>query len=151
MEGLQVFMLMKYNLRPTPSTGKESIWTRGIDSCQAIVTFDRVTTDRTMSHLPGGDTTKEFYDELAIYITEHTTILIVSGEKGSKDYFESWDVPELQRGIKEGLKRMEKENIIPQLQWQTFWTNPEDDWKNGMLKGSFVMQADGKYGRGLLK
>lgn len=149
MTGLQVFMRMKYNLEPTPAEDGESIWTRSMDSCQAIVTFDRLTTRRTMTHLPGGDTTESFYDELAKFITEHTTIILVNGEKGSKGYFESVEVPTLQNGIKEGLKRMGKEKITPLLQWITFWTNPEEDWKNGQLKGSFVMRADGKYGRGL--
>lgn len=98
--GLQIFMSNKYELSPTPSEDKESLWTRGMDSCQAIVTFDRITTRRTMTHLPGGDTVSEFFDELAEDVTEHTTILIVNGEKGSKEYFEVMDVPPLERGIK---------------------------------------------------
>ena len=137
-------------LWPDTINDQRTIWTRSLGPCQCLATFDMATGDRSMIHLPAGTTTELLNDMIAGMAagTVDIVIFIVNGDVGSQDHFENTEVPKFKKDIIDGLKRANKEHVVPRLRWITLWTDRVEDERRGTVPGTFVLEPNGRYGRG---
>ncbi|KAK3365062.1 hypothetical protein B0T24DRAFT_638942 [Lasiosphaeria ovina] len=148
MEGTEVKMARKNYLWPETPAGRSAIWTRSLGPCQCIATFNTADGERTLTHLPGGDTTESYYDLLASVISDTVVVFLVNGDVGSKEQFEGIECPKFKKGIVDALVRDGKGEVVPKVSWITLWTERAEDEQKRTVPGTFVLEVDGRYGRG---
>lgn len=148
MQGTEVQMSPPWNIiKPTVSEGDETLWTTGMSDCCAVATFDRDNAKRTLCHLPGSDPNPGFLAALADIIKPNTTVIVAAGSSSTFDFFAGNLVPTFREALINAVQKANKDTS--NLRVIGFHT--EDDAKNGMQEGSFVMEANGDYGRGALQ
>jgi hypothetical protein len=146
MQGTEVQMSPWNSVEPTVSEGDETLWTTGMSDCCAVATFDRDNAKRTLCHLPGSYPQPEFFATLANIIELNTTVIVAAGSSSTFNYFADNLVPTFKAALIDAMQNANKDTS--NLRVVGFHT--EDDANNGMQEGSFVMKANGDYGRGAL-
>lgn len=140
--GTEVLM-SSFDARPTTSHGSEALYTRSMGDCIGIATFDHGNHDeRTMTHLLGRAAAVSYYQALANRISPNTTVIVACGSIGSRFYFENIDLGNI-RALLEGQMRL-LNKAVDHLEWLSLYT---EENAQGLVAGTLVLQADGKYGR----
>lgn len=140
--GTEVAMSMM-DAVPTVSTGNEALYTLSMSDCIAIATFDHGNANkRTLTHLWGGMASPSYYEKLAATISPNTTVIVACGAFGSQDYFTDVTAGNVEEMIKAFMVKAKKDTS--KLQVLKLWTA---GGAPGVIAGSLILQADGKYGR----
>ncbi|MCJ1278144.1 hypothetical protein MMC21_005959 [Puttea exsequens] len=129
-------------LRPTsPEKPTSSLWTQYIADCCAIATYDPISGERTLIHLPGGDTNAAYFQVLAGYLSTTSTIIIVAGGRWTQDALGRYLVRF--KALTEAAFQA-RQKASDRLVWRTYSGNrllPDAD-----TPASFVFRPDGEYG-----
>ena len=135
------------NIRPTWVRDKTTaIWTTGLSDCVAVATYNMKTHFRSLTHLPGGQFTAGWAQELAGDIDKYTIVIVANGTAAlALDRFhDSVFVP-----IMNVLKLALGGRVAAQY-WM--YCTPEAMGgparpPNDMMMHSFVLLPDGTFGR----
>ena len=131
-----------------PARLGSTLWTEAISDCCAIATYDQQRGDRSLIHLPGGQTDNDYYDLTARLLSPGSTVIVAAGSKWNQRDLDSF-LNDLRTEIEERIIAIAAKGNNPltaaqlNITWSTYSGNnllqPGQD-------ASFVFKANGEYG-----
>jgi hypothetical protein len=133
------------NIRPTWVKDKTTaIWTKGLSDCVAVATYNMKTHFRSLTHLPGGQFTPGWAQELAAGIDKYTIVIVVNGTAAlNLDRFHDSVFVPIMNAIKTALKGVAAQYWM----YCTPLAMAGPGQSNDMMMDSFVLLPDGTIGR----
>ena len=141
---VNVPMSSRGNMHPTwIENGADVLWTTGLSDCVAVATWDKTTGKRSLTHPNAGDVTEAWASELVRGLTQDTIVIIANGTgQSSSAYFhEHGDFANIKAKIIAALGTKPKPKF-----WMYFTPQPKTVAR-GLMMHSFVMYANGVFGR----
>lgn len=130
-----------HRIEATTTNKNEPLWTQYMDSCITVATYSPDTKLRSLSHLPGGQY-EPLISQLADIIDESTLVIFTNGTSGSKRWLKDLH-DSMMTAIENELHTRGKEGGV----YRVYYTEPDEDKANGLVAGTFLLEADGRYGR----
>ncbi|KAK4192245.1 hypothetical protein QBC35DRAFT_244549 [Podospora australis] len=145
---VNVPMTMPHRLSEMTATfadGDTILWTEHLSDCAVVVTWNQETCRRSLTHLPGGQISRQWADDLAANIDNNDIVITANGTAYfSEDSFRSMIFDNVRKEIKAAMDRRGKK-LHPQF-W-SYFTKEAEPKQVGVRIDTFVVYANGVCGR----